>query len=86
MAIDWEAELDSLGNDDRESWAAEKNYTEDSSGIPEAMGPVPPLFSTIPRLFADTSLRFDMKVYLNNTNERLQTLSAEWNLRISSCP
>ena len=43
MAIDWEAELDGLGNDDRESWAAEKNYTEGSSGIPEAMGPVPPL-------------------------------------------
>ena len=38
------------------------NYAQNGSGIPEVVGPIPPLFSTIPRLFADTSLRFNMEV------------------------
>ena len=38
------------------------NYTEDGSGLPEVVGPVSPSFSTIPRLFANTSLRFNMEV------------------------
>ena len=46
MDIDWEAEWDNLSNDDRGSWVAEKNSaqtTEGGSGIPEVVGPVPPL-------------------------------------------
>ena len=64
--IDWEAERDSPSNDDRESWVAEKNltspnYTEDGSGIPEVVGPVPPL-TLYNTMFADTSLGFNMEV------------------------
>ena len=39
-----------------------RSYTEISSGIPGVVGPVPPLFFSTPRLFADTLLRFNREV------------------------
>ena len=66
MDIDWEAEWDNLSNADRESCVAEKNLAQTTQKtVREFRKPWDrylPSFSTIPRLFADTSLRFNMEV------------------------
>ena len=66
MNIDWEAEWDDLGNDDGESRVAEKNLAQSTQKIVREFrkwwNRYLPSFSTIPRLFADTSLRFNLEV------------------------
>ena len=66
MVIDWEAEWDNLSNDDDESRVAEKNLSQATQEtVQEFRKPWDrylPSFSTIPRFFADTSLRFNMEV------------------------
>ena len=74
MVIDWEAELDILSNDIRESWVAEPgpHYTEDDSGVPEVVGLVPPF------THHDTQIQYGG--ITNAAREHLQTLPIEWNL------
>ena len=66
MDIDWEAEWDTLSNDDVEARVAEKNLAQATQKtvreFPKSWDWYLPSFSTIPCLFADTSLRFNMEV------------------------
>ena len=66
MDIDWEAEWDNLSNDDGESRVAEKNLAQATQKtvreFRRSWDWYLHSFSTIPRLFADTSFRFNMKV------------------------
>ena len=66
MDIDWEAEWDNLSNADRESRVAEKNLAQTTQKtvreFRKSWDRYLPSFSTIPRLFADNSLRFIMEI------------------------
>ena len=54
----WEAERNGLSND---SWVAEKNLAGNGSGIPAAMGPVPP-FILYYYYACSLTLRFNREV------------------------
>ena len=62
----------------------DRNFTENGSGIPEVVAPVPPLI-----LYNIALVRFHLVqqrgIYPNATNDHIQTLSIEWGLRISRC-